>query len=60
MRGSRSLTVGILGVCWLTGLLGVAAHAQTARDINPPVAKCNLTPDTISDPNDPSKRIAIL
>lgn len=58
MRGSRSLTVGIMGVCWLIGLLGCPAHAQTRRDINPPVAKCNLTPDTIPDPKDPSKRIA--
>ena len=47
MRNSPSLTVGILGVCWLVGLPGYSANAQTRRDINPPVAKCNLTPDTI-------------
>lgn len=29
-----------------------------ATDINPPVASCNLTPDTVKDSNDPSKRIA--
>ena len=57
MRGNRSLAVGIVGVCSIIGLLGLPAFAQTARDINPPVAKCNLTPDTISDPKNPNKQI---
>ena len=42
------------------GALQWSVHAQApaAKDINPPVANCNLTPDTIPDPADPNKRIA--
>lgn len=58
MRRSRSLAVGLVTVCFAIGLFGLSASGQTSGGINPPVAKCNLTPDTIPDPKNPNKRIA--
>src|SRR5262245_23564573 len=55
MRNSRALAVGATCVLSVVGLLSwpVSSRAQapgsppaSARDINPPVAKCNTTPDT--------------
>jgi hypothetical protein len=68
MRNSRSLAVGVMGVLGASALIGwsMPSLAQAprgsppapARDINPPVANCNTTPDTIPDPAQPGKRIA--
>ena len=60
MRNWHWLAVAAAGALSF-GVLEWRAGAQTpagAKDINPPVANCNLTPDTIPDPSDPSKRIA--
>src|SRR5215475_14101075 len=53
------LALAAVGIFSL-GALQWSVHAQApaAKDINPPVANCNLTPDTIPDPADPNKRIA--
>src|SRR5262249_11568157 len=68
MRQGRSLKlalINILGLIALAGwsmpLLAQAPHGSPpapAGDINPPVANCNVTPDTIPDPAQPGKRIA--
>src|SRR6266545_4179945 len=68
MRNSRSLAVGVMGVLGVSALIGwsMSSLAQTprgsppapAREINPPVAKCNDKTDTIPDPAQPGKRIA--
>jgi hypothetical protein len=68
MRNSRSLAVGVMRVLGVSVLIGwsMPSPAQAprgsppapARDINPPVANCNTTPDTILDPAQPTKRIA--
>jgi hypothetical protein len=50
VRNFRLLAVGIGGVlalCGMIGLLSGVALAQTPEDaLNPPVANCNVTPDT--------------
>lgn len=59
MRNWHWLSVAVAGALSF-GLLELAG-AQTppgTKDINPPVANCNVTPDTIPDPTDPNKRIA--
>jgi hypothetical protein len=68
MRNSRSLAVGVMGILGASALIGwsMPSRAQAprgsppapTRDINPPVANCNTTPDTIPDPAQPGKRIA--
>ena len=68
MRNSRSLAVGVMGVLGVSALIGwsmpsVAQKLRSSpptpvRDINPPVANCNTTPDTIPDPAQQGKRIA--
>jgi hypothetical protein len=52
-----------IGAVLAAGVLSAPVHAQApatgaASDINPPVADCNVTPDTIPDPNNPGKRTA--
>jgi hypothetical protein len=68
MRNSRSLALAAIGVLAVSALIGwsMPSVAQKrpsspptpARDINPPIANCNSTPDTIPDPAQPGKRIA--
>ncbi len=60
MRKLQWLTIGAAGALSINVLGGrVLAQAPGGgKDINPPVANCSLTTDTIPDPNDPKKRIA--
>ena len=45
MRRSRLFAIAVVSA---VGMAGLRSYAQTAHHpINPPVAKCNLTPDTI-------------
>ncbi|HXW40943.1 MAG TPA: hypothetical protein VEK75_07060, partial [Xanthobacteraceae bacterium] len=56
MRANRSLAIGVATVCSVIGLFGLSASAQTSSGpapINPPVAKCNMTPDT--NPQNPKE-----
>jgi hypothetical protein len=51
-----------LGVILSAGLLAGPAFAQApaagaTKEINPPIANCNTTPDTVKDSNDQSKLI---
>jgi hypothetical protein len=60
MRNRHRLSIAAAGALSI-GALASSACAQApaaATDINPPVANCNLTPDTVPDPNDPNNRIA--
>jgi hypothetical protein len=53
--------IGIATACAMSIHVFVhSAHSQvpTAQNDNPPVANCNVTPDTVLDPNDPNKHIA--
>ena len=55
MRNRHRLAIGV-AVALSIGLLARLAVAQApAPPFNPPVANCNTTPDTVPDPNDPSK-----
>jgi len=68
MRQGRSLKLALINILGLIALAGwsMPLLAQAPRgsppapagDINPPVANCNVTPDTIPDPAQPGKRIA--
>src|SRR5262249_43009673 len=68
MRQGRSIRLALVIIVGLIALAGwsMPSLAQAprgsppapARDINPPVANCNNTPDTIPDPAQPGKRIA--
>ena len=56
MCANRSLAFGVATVCSVIGLFGLSASAQTSSGpgpINPPVAKCNMTPDT--NPQNPKE-----
>jgi hypothetical protein len=59
----RAPVIGTLGAA-VVCMLGWQACAQEpasdpAAADNPVVANCNMTPDTTSDPHDPSKRLAM-
>jgi hypothetical protein len=63
VRNFRLFAVGIGGVLGMIGLLNAMALAQTPDpdiDINPPVANCNVTPDTnaLNKPPPPDKVVA--
>jgi hypothetical protein len=52
---ASAISIALLG----SHALGQTQPAQPAKDINPPVANCNVTPDNFDpkDPNDPDKRL---
>jgi hypothetical protein len=61
MRNSRALAIQTLSVV-VACILSWQARTQaptsdTVADENPPVANCNMTPDTEQDPHDSSKRL---
>ena len=62
MRHLRKLAIRAAGVIFIC-TLSLQAPAQSpntdaAADDNPPVANCNVTPDTTPDPHDQSKQLA--
>lgn len=62
MRNLRELAIPAAGAAFIC-MLNLHAYAQApiadaAAEINPPVANCNLTPDTAPDPHDQSKHVA--
>src|ERR1700730_2871410 len=62
MRHLRKLAIRAAGVIFIC-TLSLQAPAQSpntdaAADDNPPVANCNITPDTTPDPHDQSKQLA--